>query len=135
MQSTLLYYEQILSQAQPAYVSQLRVSLAVTRGVTDKAILSLSTVTIGILPMQFISGRSLLYLPSSSNSPELTTFPPSFFSYRYVLHERQPTSKRRQRSSNRRPSERFRNRRLRRLPYCLRGRQRCTILEAEGMES
>ena len=56
MQSTLLHSEQILAQAQPAYVSQLRVSAAVARGITDSSILKLSVVTIGILPMQFVSG-------------------------------------------------------------------------------
>ncbi|KAL7415480.1 hypothetical protein BDY24DRAFT_383090 [Mrakia frigida] len=70
MQSTLLHYEQILSQAQPAYVSQLRVSLAVTRGVTDKAILSLSVVSIGILPMQFISGMFSMNVNRPQNGDE-----------------------------------------------------------------
>lgn len=131
MQSTLLHYEQILSQAQPAYVSQLRVSLAVTRGVTDKAILSLSVVSIGILPMQFISGSSLLHL-SPLPSPLLTF--PSFFATRHVLHERQPTPERRRRSSSRRPSQRLWNRRLRGRSLCRWGHRRCTILEEEGVQ-
>ena len=74
MQATLLHSEQILAQAQPAYVSQLRVSAAVARGITDSSILKLSVVAIGVLPMQFVSGLSCPY--PLCPPPLLLIFPP-----------------------------------------------------------
>ncbi|CDZ98210.1 Mg2 transporter protein, CorA-like/Zinc transport protein ZntB [Phaffia rhodozyma] len=55
LQSTLLHYEYLLSQAQPAYLAQLQVRLSMTRARSDRAILRLSYVAIGILPVQFIT--------------------------------------------------------------------------------
>ncbi|WWC94542.1 hypothetical protein V866_001388 [Kwoniella sp. B9012] len=54
LQTSLYHYEYILSHCQPAYLSHLNVSFSFARGGTDQAILALSTVTISILPMQFI---------------------------------------------------------------------------------
>ncbi|WVN85663.1 uncharacterized protein L203_100812 [Cryptococcus depauperatus CBS 7841] len=54
LQTSLHHYEYILSHCQTSYMSHLNVSFAFTRGRTDQAILALSTVTIGVLPMQFI---------------------------------------------------------------------------------
>ncbi|WWC69892.1 uncharacterized protein I206_103835 [Kwoniella pini CBS 10737] len=56
LQTSLYHYEYILSHCQPAYLSHLNVSFSFAKGGTDKAILALSTVTISILPMQFILG-------------------------------------------------------------------------------
>ncbi|OXH76108.1 cation transporter [Cryptococcus neoformans] len=56
LQNSLYHYEYILSHCQPAYLSHLNVSFAVTKGRTDQAILALSVVAISILPMQFITG-------------------------------------------------------------------------------
>lgn len=56
LQTSLYHYEYILSQCQPAYLSYLHVSGTLSRGGTDKLILALSTVTVGILPMQFVLG-------------------------------------------------------------------------------
>jgi Mg2+ and Co2+ transporter CorA len=60
MQGTLLHYDRILSQAQPAYVSHLRLNLFAAKSGTDKAILGLSIVSIGVIPMQVLCGSSLL---------------------------------------------------------------------------
>ncbi|WRT66670.1 uncharacterized protein IL334_003630 [Kwoniella shivajii] len=54
LQTSLYHYEYILSHCQPAYLSHLNVSFSFARGGTDKAILALSTVTISVLPMQFV---------------------------------------------------------------------------------
>jgi hypothetical protein len=64
MQGTLLHYDRILSQAQPAYVSHLRLNLFAAKSGTDKSILGLSIVSIGVIPMQVLCGLStLLHLP------------------------------------------------------------------------
>jgi magnesium transporter len=62
LQTSLHHYEYILSHCQPAYLSHLSVSFSFARGGTDKAILALSTVTIGVLPMQLVLGESDLSL-------------------------------------------------------------------------
>lgn len=56
LQTSLNHYEYILSHCQPAYLSQLGMTAHVVRGDTDKMILALSCVTIGILPMQCLVG-------------------------------------------------------------------------------
>jgi Mg2+ and Co2+ transporter CorA len=56
LQTSLYHYEYILSHCQPAYLSYLNVSSAQSRGGTDVLILTLSTVSIGILPMQLFIG-------------------------------------------------------------------------------
>jgi len=54
LQNSLMHYEYILSHCQPAYLSHLSVSFGMSKGRSDQAILALSTVAIGILPMQLI---------------------------------------------------------------------------------
>lgn len=54
LQGTLLHYEYLLSQAQPAYLAQLRVRLSIARSGTDKAILRVTYIAVGILPVQFL---------------------------------------------------------------------------------
>lgn len=56
LQTSLYHYEYILAHCQPAYLSYLNVSGAQSRGGTDMLILALSTVSMGILPMQLITG-------------------------------------------------------------------------------
>lgn len=58
MQTSLNHYEYILSHCQPAYLSHLNLAFSFTRGNISRSILALSTVTISILPMQFITGES-----------------------------------------------------------------------------
>lgn len=56
LQTSLYHYEYILAHCQPAYLSYLSVSSSFAKGGTDKLILALSTVSIGILPMQVVIG-------------------------------------------------------------------------------
>lgn len=57
-QQSLAYYERMLSQSQPAYLSQLRVSQSLSKGGTDTAILSLTTVSMVVLCIQLVLGES-----------------------------------------------------------------------------
>lgn len=57
LQTSLYHYEYILAHCQPAYLSYLNVSIADSRSGTDRLILALSTVAIGILPMQLPIGK------------------------------------------------------------------------------
>ncbi len=54
LETSLLHHESLLTHCQSAYTTHLGVAFSVTRGATDEAILALSTVSIGILPMQFV---------------------------------------------------------------------------------
>jgi len=66
LQNSLYHYEAMLSQCQPSYMSNLRVSALWARAGTDIKILALSTVTISVLPMQVLVGMFSLniHLPS-----------------------------------------------------------------------
>jgi magnesium transporter len=57
LQTSLYHYEYILSHCQPAYLSHLSVAFSLAKGGTDKAILALSVVSIGVLPMQVLIGK------------------------------------------------------------------------------
>ena len=59
MQTSLNHYEYILSHCQPAYLSHLNLAFSFTRGNISRSILALSTVTISILPMQFVTSKSI----------------------------------------------------------------------------
>lgn len=61
LQTSLYHYEYILANCQPAYISYLQVTGSTSRGDISSLILALSTVSIGILPMQFVLGTSLLH--------------------------------------------------------------------------
>lgn len=67
LQTSLYHYEYILSHCQPAYLSYLQVSGTLSRGGTDKLILALSTVTIGILPMQLVLGLFSMNVSAPNN--------------------------------------------------------------------
>jgi len=56
MQQSLDHYERILSQAHPAYISFLRVSLAQAKGGQDKIIFVLTMITTTVLSLQVICG-------------------------------------------------------------------------------
>lgn len=56
MQQTLAYGEHVLSQSQQAYLSQLNITLASVKNSSQSSILTLSIVTIGVLPLQIILG-------------------------------------------------------------------------------
>lgn len=57
LQTSLYHYEYILANCQPAYISYLQVTGSTSRGDISSLILALSTVSIGILPMQFVLGK------------------------------------------------------------------------------
>ena len=57
LQNSLYHYEYILSHCQPAYISQLNFSFKVAKGRSDQAIMALSVVAIGILPMQLVTSK------------------------------------------------------------------------------
>ncbi|BEJ08924.1 hypothetical protein CcaverHIS641_0510180 [Cutaneotrichosporon cavernicola] len=56
LQTSLYHYEYILANCQPAYISHLHVSGSTSRGNISTLVLALSVVTIGTLPMQFVTG-------------------------------------------------------------------------------
>lgn len=60
LQTSLYHYEYILAHCQPSYMSYLRMSGKFARGDTDKLILALTTITVGILPMQVVCGMMSL---------------------------------------------------------------------------
>ncbi|TXT09019.1 hypothetical protein VHUM_02493 [Vanrija humicola] len=69
LQTSFYHYDYILSHCQPAYMSYLRVANALSRGSTDILILSLSVVTVGILPMQVLVGMFSMnvHLPANGD--------------------------------------------------------------------
>lgn len=56
LQQSLHHYERMLSASHPAYLTQLRVSIAKTEGHIGKAILTISMIAIGILCLQIPIG-------------------------------------------------------------------------------
>jgi magnesium transporter len=52
LQQSLHYYERILSESHPSYITQLRVDLAKTKEHVDVAILTITVISIGILCLQ-----------------------------------------------------------------------------------
>lgn len=56
LQQSLHHYEHMLSDSHPAYLTQLQTRLAMNKGYTDKAILVLSLISIGILCLQIPIG-------------------------------------------------------------------------------
>lgn len=61
LMQSLAHYEHMLSHSHPAYLSQLRVSQALAKGGTDKAIQTLTVISITVLCIQFLLG-----MPESS---------------------------------------------------------------------
>ncbi|KAK0245375.1 hypothetical protein EDD85DRAFT_800728 [Armillaria nabsnona] len=56
LQHSLAHYERMLSQSHPIYLSQLRTSVALTKSGTDKALIVLTVVSIGVLCIQPLIG-------------------------------------------------------------------------------
>jgi hypothetical protein len=54
LETSLLHHETVLRHCQSAYTDHLGTAFARTRVQTDQAILALSIVSIGVLPMQFV---------------------------------------------------------------------------------
>ena len=61
LQNSLLHYEYILSHCQPAYLSHLNLSFKIAKGRSDHAILALSTVAVGVLPLQLVTSEGPAY--------------------------------------------------------------------------
>ncbi|ORY26334.1 hypothetical protein BCR39DRAFT_498322 [Naematelia encephala] len=76
LQTSLFHYEYMLAHCQPAYLSHLSVSFTLAKGGTDKAILALSTVTISVLPMQFICGLFSMNIRIPHNGDRYTHLEP-----------------------------------------------------------
>lgn len=82
LQTSLNHYEYILSHCQPAYMSYLGVTSSIVRGDISNMILALSCVTVGYLPMQFVTcayGRSDLAGPVA-NADRSRALPAALFS-------------------------------------------------------
>jgi hypothetical protein len=60
LQTSLYHYEYILSHCHPAYLSQLSLTFTLVKRGISQSILALSTVTISVLPMQFVTGELLV---------------------------------------------------------------------------
>ncbi|KAF8310993.1 hypothetical protein DL93DRAFT_2140147 [Clavulina sp. PMI_390] len=56
MQHSLAYYERVLAHAHPAYLSFLSVSLSQARAGSDRAVLWMSIISIGVVCIQFTIG-------------------------------------------------------------------------------
>ncbi|KAG1881613.1 hypothetical protein C8R48DRAFT_587346 [Suillus tomentosus] len=71
LQQSLHHYEHMLSDSHPAYLTQLQTRLAMNKGYTDKAILVLSLISIGIPSLQIPIGlfSQNLKIPKNSVNP------------------------------------------------------------------
>jgi magnesium transporter len=71
LQQSLHHYERMLSDSHPAYLTQLRTHLAKTKQYTDKAILVLSLISIGVMCIQLPIGifSENLKIPKNSVHP------------------------------------------------------------------
>ena len=56
LQQSLGHYEHMLSQSHPTYLMNLRVTISRARASSDGAILILTIVSIGVLPLQILIG-------------------------------------------------------------------------------
>ncbi|KAF7306896.1 hypothetical protein MIND_00482100 [Mycena indigotica] len=56
LETSLAHYERMLSQSHPLYISQVRTAAATSKGGTDKALVYLTGVSIGVLCIQTIQG-------------------------------------------------------------------------------
>ncbi|KAG1749948.1 uncharacterized protein EDB91DRAFT_1235379 [Suillus paluster] len=77
LQQSLHHYEHMLSESHPAYLTQLRIRVAKTKEYTDKAILTVSLVSFGVLCIQLPIGLFSLNIKIPKNS----IHPPGPFNY------------------------------------------------------
>jgi len=70
LQHSLTHYERMLSQSHPTYLSQLRVSVAATKSGSDKAVMILTMVSMGVLCSQTIIGMVSMNVKVPSNVKE-----------------------------------------------------------------
>jgi Mg2+ and Co2+ transporter CorA len=57
LENSLSHYERMLSQSHPLYVSHIRTTVAISKGGSDKALIFLSAVSIGVLCIQTLIGK------------------------------------------------------------------------------
>ncbi|KAG2369362.1 hypothetical protein BDR07DRAFT_1388471 [Suillus spraguei] len=77
LQQSLHHYEHMLSDSHPAYLTQLSTHLAKTKQYTDKAILMLSVVSVGIMCIQLPIGL----FSQNIKIPKNSIHPPGPFNY------------------------------------------------------
>ncbi|PCH33689.1 hypothetical protein WOLCODRAFT_112303 [Wolfiporia cocos MD-104 SS10] len=68
LQQSLAHYERVLSQAHPTYLSHLRVSLSQAQSGTDAALVTLSTVSLGVVCIQTLIGLVSMNVKVPANS-------------------------------------------------------------------
>jgi len=56
LENSLSHYERMLSQSHPLYISHIRSTVAISKGGSDKALMFLSAVSIGVLCIQTLIG-------------------------------------------------------------------------------
>ncbi|KAJ7038243.1 hypothetical protein C8F04DRAFT_951450 [Mycena alexandri] len=56
LENSLSHYERMLSQSHPLYISHIRSTVAISKGGSDKALMYLSAVSIGVLCIQTLIG-------------------------------------------------------------------------------
>ncbi|OAX44249.1 hypothetical protein K503DRAFT_679232 [Rhizopogon vinicolor AM-OR11-026] len=77
LQQSLHYYERILSESHPSYLTQLRVDVAKTKEHVDVAILTITVISIGILCLQVPIGVASMNIRIPRNSID----PPGPYNY------------------------------------------------------
>ncbi|GBE77993.1 hypothetical protein BKA93DRAFT_173930 [Sparassis latifolia] len=70
LQQSLAHYDRVLSQAHPTYIARLRLSLSRAQSGTDRAILTLTTISIGVVAVQMVIGLNSMnvLLPTNSHT-------------------------------------------------------------------
>lgn len=58
LQQSLAHYERLLGQSHPAYLTQLRFSVSSAKSGSDKAVVQLTTISLGVLCVQTLIGTS-----------------------------------------------------------------------------
>ncbi|OCH96146.1 hypothetical protein OBBRIDRAFT_744160 [Obba rivulosa] len=67
LQQSLAHYERMLSQSHPNYLSHLRLSVRKAQSGTDKAIVTLTTVSLGVVCVQTVIGMNSVNVPIPHN--------------------------------------------------------------------
>ncbi|KAJ7492660.1 hypothetical protein FB451DRAFT_1219171 [Mycena latifolia] len=68
LENALKHYERMLSQSHPLYISHVRATVAITKSGSDKAIIFLSSVSIGVLCIQTLIGACSINVNIPRNS-------------------------------------------------------------------
>ncbi|KAH9950389.1 hypothetical protein B0H21DRAFT_723239 [Amylocystis lapponica] len=68
LQQSLAHYERVLSQSHPTYLSHLRLTVSKAQAGTDRAFVTLSTVSLGVLCVQTLIGLNSMNITIPSNN-------------------------------------------------------------------